>query len=475
MQVVQFLDNKVFGASVTHTRFFVCRFLWLLSPFVFSPTPVSAQGQPFAFAQPLECVINPSIVADLGSGAPGVLDRVRVERSDFIKVGDVVAELESGVEMAALELARARAAGLDSQMNTALGQGWKARLSDVGDRQALAELELQYAQESLKRRTIRSPIEGVVMKRFKVAGEHVEDQPVVRVAQINPLHVEVTVPVERLGAVHQGMQAMVWTEAAGDTKWQATVDRIDRIADTNSGTYGVRLSMNNPDHLVPVGLRCRVHFVPETTADLGVPGSSTAVAVDDAAQQQGLGSSTSVAKSTPATQSSKEPSDLAPIEPGAVSLCGWLGPYESVRAAKVAARPLRVDGVDVRVLERPGQKMVGFKIVSPPQYSRADLKAYLNRLRNAGMSDFIPLSKKQGARRIALGVYHSRGPAEERVKELEAKGFEVEIGPWYKQKEMHWLLVKGDTSLLDPKVAQKLANGDGENPAPGLCDRVASR
>ncbi len=268
---------------------------------------------------------------------------------------------------------------------------------------------------------------------------------------------------------------MVWTESAGSTKWQATVDRIDRIADTNSGTYGVRLSMNNPDHLIPVGLRCRVHFVSETTVDLVAPGLSAAAPVDAAAQAQGLESSTSVARSVPATQSSKEPADLAPIEPVAGSLCGWLGPYESVRAAKVAARPLRVDGVDVSVLKRPGQKMVGFKIVSPPQYSRADLKAYLDRLRNAGMSDFIPLSKKQGARRVALGVYHSRGPAEDRVEELEAKGFEVEIGPWYKKKEMHWLLVKGDTSLLDPQVAQRLADGDGENPAPGLCGRVASR
>ena len=436
---------------------------------------MSAQGEAFAFAQPLDCVINPSIVADLGSGAPGVLDRVLVERSDFVKVGDVVAELESGVETAALELARARAAEFDSQMNTALGQDWKPRRSEAGDRQALADLELQYAQESLKRRTIRSPIEGVVMKRFKVAGEHVEDQPVVRVAQIDPLHVEVAVPVERLGAVSKGMQALVWTESAGSTKWQATVDRIDRIADTNSGTYGVRLSMNNPDHLIPVGLRCRVHFVPETTAGVVAPGLPTTVPVDAAAQPQGLRPSTSVAKSAPATQSSKEPADLVPIEPVAGSLCGWLGPYESVRAAKVAARPLRVDGVGVRVLKRPAQKMVGFQIVSPAQYSRADLKAYLNRLRNAGMSDFIPLSKKQGARRIALGVYHSRGPAEERVKALEAKGFEVEIGPWHEQKEMHWLLVKGDTSLLDPRVAQKLANGDGENPALGLCDRVASR
>jgi CTP:molybdopterin cytidylyltransferase MocA len=74
-------------------------------------------------------------------------------------------------------------------------------------------------------------------------------------------------------------------------------------------------------------------------------------------------------------------------------------------------------------------------------------------------------------------VYHSRRPAEERVKELEAKGFEVEIGPWYRQKEMHWLLVKGDTPLLDPQVAHKLAIVDGENPAQGSATGlpVASR
>jgi hypothetical protein len=182
-----------------------------------------------------------------------------------------------------------------------------------------------------------------------------------------------------------------------------------------------------------------------------------------------------VGKSAPATQASKAPADFVPIEPVAGSLCGWLGPYESVSAAKVAARPLRMDGVDVRVLKRPAMKMVGFKIVSPPLYSGAALQDYLNRLRNAGMSDFVPLSKKQGARRVALGVYHGRGPAEVRVRELEEKGFEVEIGPWYSQKEMQWLLVKGDTSLFDPLLAQQLANADDEDPTPGLCGRVASR
>ena len=34
---------------------------------------------------PLDCVINPSVVADLGSGVPGILSDISVARSDFVK------------------------------------------------------------------------------------------------------------------------------------------------------------------------------------------------------------------------------------------------------------------------------------------------------------------------------------------------------------------------------------------------------
>ena len=42
----------------------------------------------------LDCVINPSVVADLGSAVPGVLSDIRVDRSDFVEQGTVLAELD---------------------------------------------------------------------------------------------------------------------------------------------------------------------------------------------------------------------------------------------------------------------------------------------------------------------------------------------------------------------------------------------
>jgi len=270
------------------------------STFASDGEPPGAEGLP-----PLDCVINPSVVADLGSSVPGVISTVRVDRSDLIQQGQVVAELESSVEVLAAELARARAE-MDAEIelrrvNAAFGHRQHRRTEDLYQRkvistndmderqtearlaslqlrqamenQQLAELERQRAEKLLHRRTIESPISGVVMERFKTVGEYVEDQPVMRVAQLDPLHVEVFVPVDRLGAVSEGMQAQVWSEAVPGTNWEASVTRVDRVADVASGTYGVRLELPNPDYKVPAGLRCRIQFAsaPPEPVVTGVP------------------------------------------------------------------------------------------------------------------------------------------------------------------------------------------------------------
>lgn len=296
--------------------------LWLLASLLMFPAS-AASPRSLDTAEALDCVINPSVVADLGSGVPGILSRINVDRSDFVEAGAVIAELESGVESAALEVARARSeltAEVDlRQVNAAFGQRQQKRtrnlfqrkaistndmderetearlaqlqLRQARDNQDLAKLERLRAEEILKRRTIRSPIAGVVMERFKVVGEYVEDQPVARVAQIDPLHVEVIVPIEKLGMVRNGMHAEVWSEAVQGKKWQAVVDRVDKVADVASGTYGARLTLPNPDYQIPAGLRCRMQLVEapqvaveETTAKVikNPPAKKSTPAGDDA-------------------------------------------------------------------------------------------------------------------------------------------------------------------------------------------------
>ena len=137
------------------------------------------------------------------------------------------------------------------------------QLRQEREAQSLAALELARARVQLARRELRSPIDGTVVQRFHEPGEYVDAEPVYRIARLDPLHVEVIVPVEYLGRVTPGMSAAV-TLTVPDLESRAlaaTVERVDAVADAASASYGVRLRLENPDLALPSGVRCRVDFI----------------------------------------------------------------------------------------------------------------------------------------------------------------------------------------------------------------------
>jgi len=243
----------------------------------------------------LDGLIEPYLVVNVGSSVPGILDMVKVDRGALVKKGQVLARLQDKVERANMALAKARArmkstiaarqARLDYaqrrqqrmeslfkkkaipfeemdefRTNTVLAE---MELADAVENIGLAELEYKRSVEVVKRMTIYSPITGVVMERFLTAGEYVEDQPVLRLAQIDPLNVEVFAPVEIFGSIKAGMQASVIPEAPIGGNYAAKVVIVDQVIDAASGTFGVRLEMPNPEYQLPAGLKCVVVF-PQT-------------------------------------------------------------------------------------------------------------------------------------------------------------------------------------------------------------------
>ena len=264
----------------------------LLASGVAAAEPMTADNGNIQLPE-LDCIIEPSEVVDVGSAVPGVVESILADRNDQIEKGMVIARLESSVERAALELTRERAnqntaieqrqegarfSHLTQNRNSSLLQTAaiskhdldtvvsETRIAELQVRQELdnkriAELELARAEAVLDRRTIRSPVDGVVVDRFKAAGEYIENEPVMRVAQLDPLHVEVIVSTDYLGRIKPGMQAQVTPVIPEADTYLATVERVDRVSDAASGTYGVRLNLGNPGYLIPAGLRCRLGFI----------------------------------------------------------------------------------------------------------------------------------------------------------------------------------------------------------------------
>jgi RND family efflux transporter MFP subunit len=253
---------------------------------------VAAIPAPPAQAQTLDCLINPYLVVSVSFPTDGVLNTVKVDRGDVVTQGQVLATLESSVERSNVELAAARAradSGLKAnQVKLDFGVRKFRRtdemfkkdlvplkdldeaetqkiLAEIGllearENRELAELDLARAQAALAQRMLKSPVHGIVTERLLSAGEFVKGTPVVKLAQIHPLRVEVIAPVALLGKITTGMLAEVVPEAPVGGTYSARVTVVDRVVDAASGTFGVRLDLPNPGLRLPAGLKCKVRF-----------------------------------------------------------------------------------------------------------------------------------------------------------------------------------------------------------------------
>lgn len=238
------------------------------------------------------CLIQPKMILKLGSQVQGVISEVLVDRGAIVKQGEVVARLESGVEQAELNIAKARADNDSTVQSDRAKVEFQRRKSDrskelrkseattistaeeaetaekvaEGDlreaevNQQLAQLDVARSNEMLALRTIRSPINGVVVERTLGPGEYVgSDQThLLTIAEVDPLYVEVYLPVTLFGRIRVGMPGEVFPEIGGHYAARVTV--VDPIYDAASATIGVRLELPNPDYALPAGLKCQVRF-----------------------------------------------------------------------------------------------------------------------------------------------------------------------------------------------------------------------
>jgi RND family efflux transporter MFP subunit len=222
-----------------------------------------------------------------------------VERGDFVKKGEPVAQLISDVERAQVASAKVRAESYAelqaATSNYDFAQKKRVRTQDLYRKnfvsqqvrdQAIteaevAEMKLRQARESqreaqhelalanaqMAQRTIRSPLTGVVVEKYLSEGERVEEKPVVKVATIDPLRVEVIVPSTYFSKIKTGMVATVKPDMADVDARTAKVIVVDRVIDAASNSFRVRLELPNPDNTLPPGLRCKLDFEGMSTAE----------------------------------------------------------------------------------------------------------------------------------------------------------------------------------------------------------------
>lgn len=240
----------------------------------------------------LDCLIEPEMVADVSSPVDGTLEALMVDQTERVTKGQELARLESSVQQATLSLMSQQAQSTEEvelkKVALKFAKRKFKRYQDLHTRKAVssfdkdqAETEVELAQLELAKslssqnkvmleyerakaavalRKITSPINGVVIERHVMPGESVNRQPIMRIAQIDPLKVEVIVPDHFFGAIKPGMIAKVSASSPVSRSYSAKVLFVDKTIDAASGSFGVTLTLPNPDYQIPSGLKCQVQL-----------------------------------------------------------------------------------------------------------------------------------------------------------------------------------------------------------------------
>lgn len=251
--------------------------------------PLAATAAPAPAPKPMGCLIEPDRVAEVGAQVVGLVERVEVERGEPVVAGQALLRMRADVEQAHAMAADTRAsidadvmaatASLDlaeqkvRRAEALVGQGFvseqaaeqargeaevaRQKLRQVQGQRNISQAERRVSHAQLALRTVRSPFAGVVVERYVNAGERVEERPLLRVAVINPLRVELMVPTSMYGMLSPGDTVSIRPELPGAQAVSATVRQVDQVLDAASNSFRVRLTLPNPNHQLPAGLRCK--------------------------------------------------------------------------------------------------------------------------------------------------------------------------------------------------------------------------
>ena len=225
-----------------------------------------------------------------------MVEKIMVDQGDSVREGQVVAMLEASRERAAVAAAQAKAdleaaiksseirleftarkvaRARDLRKSSAIGQHEldeaeteqqlaQASYLEAKENKRVAQLDLERAQADLAIRTIRSPIDGIVVERLLSPGEISRLTPIVMLMQIDPLRVDVFVPSAWLTQVQPGMIADIMpATGAWSGVYEARVGVINKVVDSTTDTFTVRLELPNPDRTIPAGMACTVRFRPQ--------------------------------------------------------------------------------------------------------------------------------------------------------------------------------------------------------------------
>ena len=193
---------------------------------------------------------------------------VAVEEGDTVREGQALAQLDCAKEALDVEQCKKMV-----ERREFLSRGMESLLKDKMVSMEIAlekktDLELARIQtalaiERLNEKTIKAPLSGIVVKKYKEAGEGVDRaEKLFDIINIDKVYVQIYLDPSLMDSVKVGDKILVkfFLPPASKQEHTAEVIFVEPRIDAASNLFRVKLVMENENHEIKAGMQCSANF-----------------------------------------------------------------------------------------------------------------------------------------------------------------------------------------------------------------------
>ncbi|MBI3716886.1 MAG: efflux RND transporter periplasmic adaptor subunit [Betaproteobacteria bacterium] len=237
--------------------------------------------------------LNPVGLVNVGTQVSGTVSEINVDFNDRVRRGQILLKIEPTLlqavikqNEAGLNAARAQLTLAESNFNRntkLVAQGFISATTLDGYRQALdaakaqvqvSEAQLERARADLDNSIIRSPIDGVIIKRTADLGQTVAasfqtPNLFVIAADLKRMQIDTNVSEADVGLLKTGQTVRFIVDAFPDRDFDGKVRQFRLAANItqNVVTYNVVIDVDNPEELLKPGLTAQVRIITANRPD----------------------------------------------------------------------------------------------------------------------------------------------------------------------------------------------------------------
>jgi membrane fusion protein (multidrug efflux system) len=220
-----------------------------------------------AHAEPVKGIIEPFKTVTVSSPViQEVITDILVEEGSVVKEGDVVVQLRNDREKLdvkisekEIELRTFIARGQERLFKEQMGSEEKALEARTG--LELARIQLEAKKLALEEKTIRSPLNGIVVEKHKERGEAVDRvEKLVKIINIDQVYARLLLPPAQRETLKEGQLVKVRVADTDGGDFTGKITLIDPRNDASSGLVRVKVLIENRGHRIKAGMDCFAEF-----------------------------------------------------------------------------------------------------------------------------------------------------------------------------------------------------------------------